>query len=257
MSRLDSSLSPEEPAEIRELRALTARVYDVLRETAETDTGVRSGELRHLVGVHELVEQLARMEPTAERSVWVMQPLYFYDPEDPGVELTHSALARGVQTLLVTSPASLHVHPLLPSVFPSSRLAPVFLRAMVVDENRAIVGGEPSADGERTSWLTTRPAVVEAVLEVWHRTMVVSRPVLKPGMQPPLSRRQLQVARLLAVGEKDVSIARRLDMSHRTVEREVRALLEELRARNRTEAVLMMRGRGVNGGVGPIRPPAG
>ena len=37
-------------------------------------------------------------------------------------------------------------------------------------------------------------------------------------------------------------------MSVRSVERDVHAILTELGARSRTEAVLLMRGRGVNGG---------
>jgi DNA-binding NarL/FixJ family response regulator len=73
----------------------------------------------------------------------------------------------------------------------------------------------------------------------------MSTPVLGPGESPGLTKRQLEVARLLATGQKDQSIARQLDMSARTVERDVRAILEELGARSRTEAVLAMSGRAV------------
>jgi len=236
---------PNEPAEVNDLRTRADGVREMV--AAEAHGGPGRG-LRHLVGLHQLVAQLQRMEPSAERSAWVMQPHYFYDPEDPGVELAHSALARGVQTLLVTRPATLRTHPLLPSIFPTTRLAPVFLRAMVVDEARLIVEGPDTAEGDRTAWYTTRADILAAVLDIWHRTLSLSSPVLPPGTQPPLSRRQLEVARLLAVGEKDVSIARLLRKSARTVERDVRAVLRELRAGSRTEAVLVMRGRGVNGG---------
>jgi len=120
---------------------------------------------------------------------------------------------------------------------------------MVVDERRLIVGGPDTADGERTAWYTSRADILEAVLDIWHRTLALSTPILPPGTQPPLSRRQVEVARLLAVGEKDVSIARLLKMSARTVERDVSTILHELGAGSRTEAVLVMRGRGVNGGM--------
>jgi len=234
----------EAPDPVLDLR----RRCDDVRRTLAQATGEGGGDLRHLVGWAELVAELARMEPSAERSVWVLQPRYFYDPEDPGVELTNSALARGVQTLLITRPATLQTHPLLPSIFPATRVAPVFLRAMVVDEQRAVVEGEDTVEGDRTAWFTTRRDLLDAVLDVWQRTLPLSTPVLEPGTQPPLSRRQLRVAQLLAVGEKDVAIAHRLDMSARTVERDVRVILTELGARSRTEAVLLMRGRGVNGG---------
>jgi len=57
----------------------------------------------------------------------------------------------------------------------------------------------------------------------------------------------VRVACLLALGEKDQTIARRLGLSGRTVEREVRVVLQALGARGRTEAVMLMRGRGING----------
>lgn len=110
-----------------------------------------------------------------------------------------------------------------------------------------LIEGLDTADGEPTAWLTDRMDFVVPVLEVWHRTFELSTPVLAPGEDPPLSRRQLQVARLLATGEKDQSIARRLDMSARTVERDVRTILEVLGARSRTDAVLAMSGRGSAG----------
>ena len=84
---------------------------------------------------------------------------------------------------------------------------------------------------------------VVPVLEIWERTRALSSPVLGPDETPGLSKRQLEVARLLATGAKDQTIARQLDMSARTVERDVRAILEELGARSRTEAVLAMSGR--------------
>ena len=236
---------PGEPAEVGDLRAGADAVRRLLAAAVHEGPGQ---DLRHLVGLRQLVGQLQELEPSAERSAWVMQPRYFYDPEDPGVELVHSALARGVQTLVVTSPATLPTHPLLSSIFPTARLAPVFLRSLVVDEEQLIIEGPDSADGERTSWHTTRSDLLEAVLELWHRTLALSTPVLPPGTQPPLSWRQLEVARLLAVGEKDVSIARILQMSARTVERDVHAVLAGLGAGSRAEAVLVMRGRGVNGG---------
>jgi DNA-binding CsgD family transcriptional regulator len=230
-----------EPADVADLRARCDAVRAMLTEVTP--------EMRHIVGMPALVEHLRWIQPTAERSAWVLQPNYFYDPEDPGVRLSYAAQASGVQTLLVTRPMTVATHPLLASIYPSTRLAPVFLRAMVVDEEQVTVEGRDTVAGERTSWYTTRPDVLDAVLEIWHRTLALSTPILEPGTQPPLSRRQLEVARLLAVGEKDVAIARLLQMSPRTVERDVRAILSVLGAGSRTEAVLIMGGRGVNGGT--------
>ena len=69
------------------------------------------------------------------------------------------------------------------------------------------------------------------VLELWQRTLALSVPVLAPGQQQ-LSPRQLRVALLLAVGEQDQVIARQLELSARTVEREVRAVLLTMSGRS-------------------------
>lgn len=232
--------NPADPALVADLRSRSDAVRELL--------AAGGPELRHIVGWAQLVEHLTWIAPASERSAWVLQPRYFYDPEDPGVRISYAAQARGVQTLLVTRPFTVETHPLLSSIYPSTRLAPVFLRAMVIDEERVTVEGRDTDDGQRTSWYTTRSDIVGAVLEIWHRSIAISAPILPPGTQPPLSRRQLEVARLLAVGEKDVAIARLLQMSARTVERDVRAILRALGAGSRTEGVLVMRGRGVNGG---------
>ncbi len=235
----------DEPAHVTELRNRSDAVRALVVEEVSADPG---DDLVHLVGLGALVDRLRRMAPSAKRVACVLQPTYFYDPEDPGVELAQQARERGVETDLITRPAALRTHPLLPSIFPTARLGPVFLRAMVVDEEQLIVEGPDTADGERTSWYTTRPAVIGDVVDLWHLTCQLSRPILPPGAEPPLSERQLEVCRLLAVGEKDQVIARTLGTSARTVERDVHTILHELGASSRTEAVLLMRGRGVNGG---------
>jgi DNA-binding CsgD family transcriptional regulator len=241
----------KEPPEVADLRVRSDGVRRLLSQAARA--GARD-DPRRVVGLPGLVAELQRIAPTVRRSAWVMQPRYFYDPEDPGVELSHGASERGVRTELLVPPSTVHTHPLLSSIFPATRLAPVFIRAMIVDGTRMLVEGPDTADGQRTSWYTARPDLVEAMLDVWHRTVALSSPILPEGTPPPLSRRQLEVARLVAIGEKDVSIARLLDLSPRTVEREVRALLHVLGARSRTEAVLLMGGRGVNGGWLPRGP---
>jgi DNA-binding CsgD family transcriptional regulator len=234
--------TPEESPQVLDLRARTADVLETLATTAE-----RAGAV-HLVGLPALVLQLRRIAPAATRSSIVMQPQYAYDPEDPGVSLTRAARARGVDTTLMTSLASVRNHPLLPSIFPTTLVGPVFLRALVIDGRQAIIGGPDSPSGERTSWYTTIPVVIEAVLEIWEATVPLCEPILPPGGEPPLNDRQLDVARLLCVGEDDSSIAHLLGLPTRTVERDVQVVLQEVGARTRTEAVLNMRGRGVNGG---------
>jgi DNA-binding CsgD family transcriptional regulator len=241
----------DEPVEVTRLREQADAVRSLLTREARDHAG---DDLRRLVGLQELVTELRRMAPLAQSQVWVMQPRYFYDPEDPGVALARRARLRGVETSLLTRPVTLRTHPLLSSIYPSTRLGPVFLRAMVVDEAQLLVEGPDTADGERSSWSTSRPAVVRAVIDHWHASLALAEPILPPGAEPPLTERQLEVCRLLAVGEKDQVIARTLGTSARTVERDVRSILSELGASSRTEAVLLMGGRGVNGGWPEANP---
>lgn len=234
----------EESTEVAALRRRSAEVLDLLARLAAD----RPGAALPLVGLPALILQLKRIAPAATRTSWVLQPQYSYDPEDPGVALTRSARDRGVETELITLPATTHTHPLLSSIFPSTLLGPVFLRSLVVDCRQAIIGGTDDALGRRVAWYTTVPEVIDAVVALWDETVPLCRPILSPGERPPLTERQLEVARLVCVGERDKTIAHGMGLSLRTVEREVHQLLEVLGAGSRTEAVLQMRGRGVNGG---------
>lgn len=247
------SSTDQESAEVRELRAMADTVREAL---ADATRMTASGDLLHLVGIRRITSQLAQLEPSAQRTVWNMQPRLGYDPEDPGPKLTASSRARGLQLELVTRPTTLQTNPLLVSQHPGTRIGPVFLQALVVDEARVLIEGLVTADGEPTAWLTGRMDLVVSVLEIWQRTLALSTPALPPGAEPPLSRRQLQVAGLLALGEKDQVIARQLDMSARTVERDVRTILESLGARSRTQAVLAMTGRGVSSVSNGARRPS-
>ncbi|MCW2866706.1 MAG: hypothetical protein JWR20_894 [Marmoricola sp.] len=240
---VDAALDGEN-ADVRRLRAESDDIVDAVVRAA------REGHdrVRRLVGLRELVGVLRQIEPTATSGTRVIQPAYAYDPEDPGVRLTREARHRGVVTRIITRPATVRTHPLLSSIFPETLLGPCFLRSMVVDGRTALVGGPDDLEGNRTSFLTTLPEVVDGLGDLWSATVPLCRPILEPGQRPPLTERQLDVARLLCVGEKDKAIARLLRLSPRTVEREVSAILAGLGVGSRTEAVLAMRGRGVNGG---------
>ena len=246
-----------ETPEIRRLREQSDEVERLVGDLAAGRSSRGAEEVRPLVGLGALVTELRRIEPHAVHVSRTLQPDYSYDPEDPGVELSWQSDQRGVESRLITAPRSLRTHPLLSSIFPRTLIGPVFLRALVVDDHTAIVGGRADAFGNRVAWSTRSPQVVSAVLDLWHATVPHCRPVLGPGEEPPLTRRQLDVARLLCTGEKDKSIARLLDLSARTVEREVSAILRALSATSRTEAVLLMRGRGVNGGWSGTAEPTG
>ncbi|MET0998649.1 MAG: LuxR C-terminal-related transcriptional regulator [Marmoricola sp.] len=236
--------SSEESAEVAGLRARSTELLDLVASAART----RPGAVHRLHGLPALVLQLRRIAPAATRSCWVMQPQYAFDPEEPGITLARAARLRGVETRLLTRPATVQTHPLLSSIYPSTLLGPVFLRALIIDGRQVIVGGPDDATGQRTSWYTNVPGIVHAVVELWEATVPLCEPILAPGTEPPLNERQVEVARLLCLGEEDPAIAERLKLSTTRVESDVQTILEQLTAGNRTEAVLNICGRGVNGG---------
>ena len=120
----------------------------------------RSGDPRLVVGLSGMVEELQRLEPSAERSAWVMQPRYFYDPEEPGVELSRAAQARGVQTQLMVPPSTVQ-HPPAAAVDLPDHPARAGLHPGDDRRRAADAGGRrDTADGQRTSWYTARPDVV-------------------------------------------------------------------------------------------------
>lgn len=247
MRRMDvSDLGRRVLGESAEVSALRGRAVDLVDLT--TGALATSGRAVPLVGLSARNAELGRLAPHARRSVRVLQTDYSYDPEDPGLKLSRRLGARGVEVKLVTRPSTPRTHPLLSSIYPNTLVGPVFVRAMIVDDHTAVIGGPDDAFGNRVSWRTHAREVVRGLLEVWEDTVVLCEPLLAPGEAPPLTERQLDVARLLCTGEKDKAIARLLDLSARTVEREVSTLLRVLGVSSRTEAVLEMRGRGVNGG---------
>lgn len=237
-------LAGTEPDEVRAVRLRAEALRDRVARAAREG---RTPGLRVLVGTEEVTAELGVLEANARRTVWNMQPRYYFDPEEPGLDLTGSADVRGVTTALVTRPITRKVHPLLPSLFPQALVGPAFLQCIVVDEERVLVEGPDTADGDVTVCVTSRLDYLESAVELWQRTVAISTPLVPPGVEPPLTRRQVRVARLLALGEKDRAIARALHTSPRTVERDVHAVLAELGARSRTEAVLLMRGRAATG----------
>jgi DNA-binding CsgD family transcriptional regulator len=233
-----------EPADVTALRRQSAEILRLLGERAAE----KAPGLRAIVGAPALGVELVRLQPTAEVSARVFQPQYGYDPEDPGVPLTREARARGVETELITRPSTVATNPLLSSIFPNTLVGPCFLRALVVDGHQAVVGGPDDADGNRVSWFTEISELVAAVNDLWRATVPLCTPILGDDESPPLTERQLEVARLICLGEKDDAIARAVSVSVRTIEREVATVLAVLDARSRAEAVLAMRGRGVNSG---------
>lgn len=114
-----------ETPEVQRLREQSHEVRRLVLELAEKGPG-GTDEVRPVVGPGSLIEELRYLEPLAVKNMRVLQPVYAYDPEDPGVQLVRRAEARGVKQRLITSAQSVRTQPLLTSIFPTTRIGPVF-----------------------------------------------------------------------------------------------------------------------------------
>lgn len=196
------------------------------------------------VGQAQVMHALDQLERTSRRSALSLHPILIFDPDDAGYELHARSTGRGLHLEMITPPRTLLFNPLLTSLNPNARLGPVVLRCIVVDGDKAIIGGPDTTEGETTAWLTTDGEFLERAIELWDTTLAESRPALPEGEAPPLNVRQVAVARCICLGQTDAAIGRSLGISERTVARDVARILEVTLARSRAEAVLNMLGRG-------------
>jgi DNA-binding CsgD family transcriptional regulator len=212
--------------------------YRALTATDPVDPRVR------LVGAgaEGVARGLDRLERRARRSVWNMQRVIQFQTTVRYQELDRRTLDRGLDVRLVTTPATQQDNPLLTSIYPFVRLGPVFGPLLIVDGLCVVAPGSPDLDGNFTAWCTTDTAMVRTAVALWDRTWHLSRPGLEEGTAPPLTPRQVEVAQLLAQGFTDRVIARRVDVSERTVATDISRIARAVGAPNRAAAAAMVAG---------------
>lgn len=133
--------------------------------------------------------------------------------------------------------------PLLAAPGTAVRVCPVPFDVTLVDDHVAMIEGPASPAGEPVLHASTNDAVVMPLRALRDELLGMSEEAATVIEAP--STRQLEVARGVARRDKDVTTARRLGASVRTVEREVSAIVALLGARNRHEAALILAGESV------------
>ncbi|WP_353951638.1 helix-turn-helix transcriptional regulator [Knoellia sp. S7-12] len=196
------------------------------------------------VGQSEVMLRLTALEAKTRSTVWNTVPTLIFDPEDVAYALDARSRDRGIDVQTITPSRTLRFNPLLTSLTPDLRIGPVLFKCIIVDERVAVIAGPETVDGATTAWLASGGEFLTGALTLWHATVAESRPALPEGAEPPLNRRQLDVARGVCLGKTDTAIARQLGISERSVARAVSAILEVTQAHSRSEAILNMLGRG-------------
>lgn len=121
------------------------------------------------------------------------------------------------------------------------------LGIVVVDRSVAIVDISNHDASGYGSIVVRHPPLVEALAQFAEATFAASRP---PPSATPLARgrfgeREARVLALLAAGAADSTIARQLGVSQRTVERDIRRVMEDLNATTRFQAGVHAARRGL------------
>lgn len=204
--------------------------------------GGRVPDLRLLAsGGEAIMSALADFEQRTRKSLWSMQVrIPFQAAGALSDELDERSRRRGVVMRLVTPQSAIRANPLLSSLHPNAHRGPVSFPLMVLDDAVAIVGGPRSPTGDHTAWVVSGGALLDRALELWEATWAVSEPWVPPGEEPPLTERQVLVARLLACGAVDAAIMRDVGVSRRTLSNDVAVILEYLGASSRFEAGLKL-----------------
>lgn len=215
-----------------------------MAEIALSAAAAPPGLSQFAVGQGPIMRRLSDIEAQTQQSVWGTNPEVAFDPENPALELEARSAARNIDMQTITTERALRFNPLFTSFTPQVRLAPVTMRMIVVDERLALLEGPASERGEAEAWIATSGEFLQRALELWQATWQESRLALAPGAAPPLNPRQMSVARAMCLGRTDAAIARALDVSLRTVARDVAAVMALTGADSRASAVLAMLGRG-------------
>jgi DNA-binding CsgD family transcriptional regulator len=219
------------------VRALAAFVHDVHERILGGDPRAQ------LLGTaRDASSALRDIAEETSSTLWNVQPRLTVRGVRETRALDDHSTARGVAMRFVTSSAALHQFPLLSSHVPFVRVAPVTQAMLVADARVVVVAGPPGTSEEPTIWATAEPRVVARAMRVYDDLWRSARPGVPECEEPPFTPRMVELSFLLIDGATDRQIARRLNVSERTVSNEVRELVNRLGATSRIHAIAMLAG---------------
>lgn len=135
---------------------------------------------------------------------------------------------RGLGGLRVVNPtclADFTLFPLTSMYSPDVVAAPVRQTMIMLDRERLVFGGPIDASGRPTMWATSDPEALQAAWELTEEQRLLGRPVTVLEVSPTNERRLWVLIHVLA-GDTDQTIARRLGVSTRLVQKDVAAIKE-------------------------------
>ncbi|WP_228121127.1 helix-turn-helix domain-containing protein [Streptomyces fagopyri] len=121
----------------------------------------------------------------------------------------------------------------------------LFGRLIVFDREVAFI---PEAGGTWGAVIIREPSIVHYMCDIFEQTWSLAQPfsdATTDGLETVAREVDRTIARLLAAGLKDETIARRLGMSLRTARRHIADIMESLGAESRFQAGVIMASRGL------------
>ncbi|MER6990145.1 helix-turn-helix transcriptional regulator [Saccharopolyspora hirsuta] len=255
--------APPERAVSAALRAEETRRRELWRAGAELDRLYHqaqrgAGFSRHV----EPVEHPARLimlttrlqERAAEQVRWLDRPPYSSTPHHfrAQEEVQARRMSAGVRYRTVysqdvyddpglfaamTRMAELGEHVRLLSELP--------VKLTIGDDEMALLVPEPDRTGLEGALVVHASGLLNALCGLFETLWTLALPVSVEREQDQLSDRDRAIITLMAAGATDEAIARRLDLSRRTVVRRIAALLDQLGATTRFQAGVQAAKRGL------------
>jgi DNA-binding NarL/FixJ family response regulator len=109
----------------------------------------------------------------------------------------------------------------------------------VAGDGRLVLVGDSTGEA---IWTSTDVEVVASAVRFYDMVWAAAEPGVPPGMEPPFTRRMIDIAFHLIDGATDREIARALGVSERTVSSDVREMSNRIGARSRAQAIALISG---------------
>lgn len=255
--------APPERAVSAALRAEETRRRELWRAGAELDRLYHqaqrgAGWSRHVEPVEHparLIMLTTRLQERATEQVrWLDRPPYSSTPLhfQAQEEIQADRMAAGVRYRTVYSqgvyddPGLFAAMTRMAGLGEHVRLlAELPVKLTIGDDEIALLVPEPDRTGLEGALVVHSSGLLNALCGLFETLWTLALPVATERRQDQLSGRDRSIITLMAAGATDEAIARRLDLSRRTVVRRIAALLDQLGATTRFQAGVQAAKRGL------------
>jgi DNA-binding CsgD family transcriptional regulator len=224
-------------------------LYQAARLDAGRVTGVEPvADLAELFALTERVQERAR-----ERIRWLDRPPYRSTPDRFAAQESLQArrMAEGVayrtlyhQAVYDDTNLFASMSRMIEAGEDARVLADLPVKLLIADDHTALLVPEPARSGVAGSLVVHASGLLNAFCGLFETLWTLGVPVTADEPTVRLSERDRTIITLMAAGLTDEAIARRLQLSRRTVVRRITALLDRLGATTRFQAGVQAANRG-------------